>query len=139
MIPRKHTLTLIAALLLAPLVGLHAADVERTETLQLPECHSIGWVHRWVKADPKGLGKGWDGVLDEAKWGKPSPQQLVTRNWDWTITDDQWRKQVKEKGEGKREDVRFDLWIPEGVEVVKGVVVMSGHGSGEGLFRRADM
>src|SRR5258708_2461722 len=71
--------------------GLLTADFELTEKLQLPECHSLGWVHAWVKADPKGLGKGWDGVLDEAKWGTPSPQQLVTRNWDWKITDAQWR------------------------------------------------
>ena len=32
---------LVAALLLA---NLHAADIELTETLQLPECHSLGWV-----------------------------------------------------------------------------------------------
>ena len=70
------------------------AAVELTETLQLPECHSIGWVQAWVKSDPHGLGKGLDGVLDEAKWGTPSPQQLVSRNWDWKITDDQWREAV---------------------------------------------
>ncbi len=135
----KPILPLLAALLFASPSALCGADIELTEKIQLPECHSIGWVHAWVKADPKGIGKGWDGVLDEAKWGTPSPQQLVTRNWDWKITDDQWREAVKQKGEGKREDVQFDLWIPEGIEAVKGVVVISGHGSGEGLFRRADM
>ena len=40
--------TLLPALLLAPLAALHAADIELTETLQLPECHSIGWVNSWV-------------------------------------------------------------------------------------------
>jgi tetratricopeptide (TPR) repeat protein len=28
---------------------------------------SIGWVQALVRADPQALGKGWDGVLDEAK------------------------------------------------------------------------
>jgi hypothetical protein len=35
--------------------------------------------------------------------------------------------------------VRFDFWLPEGLAVVKGMVVMSGHGSGESLFSRADL
>jgi hypothetical protein len=115
---------------------LEAADIDLTETLQLPECHSLGWVQRNLqqKGQP-----AWDGVLDEAKWGTPSPQQVVGRNWDWRVTDDQWRQAVKEKGEGKREEVRFDLWIPEGVEVVKGIVAISGHGSGEALYKHADL
>jgi len=128
-------LTLLAALMLSPLVALHAADIELAETLQLPECHSIGWVNAWLKVDPAAKGQGWNGVLDEVKWGTPSPQQLMTRNWDWKITDAQWREAVKQKGEGKREDVKFDLWIPEGVPTVKGIVVISGHGSGETLFK----
>lgn len=118
------------ALIVAP--PACAADIELTETLQLPECHSIGWVQRNLK--PTGQ-PAWNGVLDEAKWGTPSPQQVVGRNWDWKVTDEQWRQAVKEKGEGKREEVKFDLWIPEGVEVVKGIVAISGHGSGEGLYR----
>jgi hypothetical protein len=127
------TLALSALLLLAP---LNAADVEFSETLSLPECHSLGWVRA------NALAKGqlpWDGVLDEARWGKPSPRQVVDRNWDIQLTDDQWREAVRQKGEGKREDVKFDLWLPGGVEVVKGVVVMSGHGSGDKLFARADV
>lgn len=127
-------LPLLTALLLAPLAALHGTDLTLTETLQLSECHSLGWVSAWVKADPAAKGRGWDGVLDEAKWGTPSPQQLVTRNWDWQITDTQWADAVKQRGEGKRQDVRFDLWLPEGVAVIKGIVVLSGHGSGEGLF-----
>ena len=125
----------ITVLLLASLAALHAADIELTETLQLPECHSIGWVRAWVKADPQARGKGWDGVLDEAKWGTPSPRQLVVRNWARQITDEQRRQAVQQKGEGKREDVKFDLWIPDGVEVVKGIVAISGHGSGERLYQ----
>lgn len=124
---------LVAALLLA---NLHAADIELTETLQLPECHSIGWVR--ANTQVKGQ-KNWDGVLDEAKWGTPSPQQAVERSWDWKLTDEQWQQAVKEKGEGKKEDVKFDLWIPDGVAQARGIVVMSGHGSGEALYKHAEL
>ena len=102
----------------------------------LPVNHSLGWVSRNV---PSKDTTGWDGVLDEAKWGTPSPQPVVSRNWDWRITDDQWREAVRAKGEGSREEVRFDLWVPDDVETVRGVVVISGHGSGTPLFRRPDL
>jgi len=116
--------------------NLNAADIELTETLQLPECHSIGW----VKANTQVKGqKNWNGVLDEAKWGTPSPQQAVERSWDWKLSDEQWEQAVKEKGEGKKEDVKFDLWIPDGVTVAKGIVVMSGHGSGEALYKHPEL
>jgi hypothetical protein len=135
-ITMKHTLAFLASMLLASRAGLQAADITLTETLQLPASHSLGWVR--ANTLPKDQ-KGWDGVLDEAKWGTPSPQQIVDRNWDWKITDDQWTAAVKQKGEGKREEVKFDLWVPDGVDVVKGIVVMSGHGSGAGLFKRPDL
>jgi len=102
---------------------------------QLSECHSIGWVNANVQSKDT---KSWNGVLDEAKWGTPDPKQVVGRNWDWKISDAQWADAVKQKGEGKREEVKFDLWLPDDVGVVKGIVVMSGHGSGENLFHRAD-
>ena len=102
----------------------------------LPECHSLGWVSANVQSKDT---KSWSGVLDEAKWGTPSPQQAVTRNWDWKVSDEQWREAVKQKGEGQREEVRFDLWLPDDIGIARGIVVMSGHGSGENLFRRADM
>ena len=102
----------------------------------LPECHSIGWVSANVQSKDT---QSWNGVLDEAKWGTPAPQQVVARNWDWKISAAQWAEAVKQKGEGKREEVKWDLWLPDGVSVVKGIVVMSGHGSGENLFRRADL
>jgi len=111
---------------------LSAADLELCETNQLPLCHSIGWVKANV---PETGQKGWDGVLDEARWGTPSSQQLVSRNWNWAVSDERWREVVREKGEGKKEDTVFNLWVPDGVETVKGVVVMSGHGSGETLYR----
>jgi hypothetical protein len=119
-----------------PLAGAAAADVELSETLQLSECHSIGWVRGNTQAKNQ---KGWDGVLDEAKWGIPSPQQVVERNWDLKLSDEQWRQAVTEKGEGKREEVKFDLWLPDGVETVRGVVAISGHGSGEALYKHADL
>ncbi|OYW77142.1 MAG: hypothetical protein B7Z37_05740 [Verrucomicrobia bacterium 12-59-8] len=124
---------LIAALLLT---NLQAADIELTETLQLPECHSIGWVR--ANTQVKGQ-KNWDGVLDEVKWGTPSPQQAVERSWDWKLTDEQWQQAVQDKGEGKKEDVKFDLWLPEEVAFAKGIVVISGHGSGEALYKHPEL
>ncbi len=102
----------------------------------LPECHSISWVSANVQSKNT---KSLDGVLDESKWGTPDPQQVVGRNWDWKISNAPWAAAVQEKGEGRREEVRFDLWLPDGVKTVKGIVAISGHGSGEPLFRRADL
>jgi len=113
-----------------------AADIDLSETIQLPESHSIGWVRANTQTKDQ---EGWDGVLDEVKWGTPSPAQAAQRNWDIRLTDAQWHEAVRAKGEGKREDVNFALWIPEGVELVRGVVVISGHGSGETLFRHPDL
>lgn len=115
---------------------VHATDIEITETLQLPECHSIGWVRS--NAGVKGQGAG-NIILDEAKWGTPAANQVVEQHWDWKLTDEQWAEAVKEKGEGKKEDVRFDLWIPEGVATVRGIVAITGHGSGETLYKHAEM
>lgn len=109
---------------------------EWSDFAQLPESHSLGWVSANVQTKST---TSWNGVLDEAKWGTPSPQQVVARNWDWKISDAQWREAVQQKGEGKREEVAFDLWLPDGIETVKGIVVISGHGSGESLYRRADL
>ena len=117
-------------------VPLGAAEIELHETLQLPECHAIWWVRQHTQNTRESR---WDGTLDEATWGKPSHHQVVDRSWDWKLTDNQWREAVQRVGEGKREEVRFDLWIPDGADVVKGIVVMSGHGSGSGLFRRPDL
>ncbi len=113
-----------------------AGGTEWSDFAQLPASHAIGWVGANVSSRDT---KSWDGVLDEAKWGTPSPEQVVSRNWDWKISDEAWAAAAKEKGEGSSEEVRFDLWLPEGVAVVKGMVVMSGHGSGESLFYRADL
>ena len=108
-----------------------------TDFAELAECHSIGWVKTHV-VQPADASR-WDGVLDEIQWGKPSPQQTLSRNWDWNITDDRWREAVQRLGEGGREEVRFDLWLPKDLSLVRGIVVISGHGSGETLFRRGDL
>jgi hypothetical protein len=134
--PNARFLPTMVASLLVAVATLHGADIELSETLQLPECHSLDWVLRNTQVRTQ---KNWDGVLDEVKWGTPSAKQVLERNWDWKLSDDEWREAVKQKGEGKSEDVKFDFWVPDGVDVVKGVVVMSGHGSGENLFHRADL
>jgi hypothetical protein len=131
---KTTTAFLVVSGLLVARSSLLAGDLEFTETLELPECHSIGWVRANMQAKDQ---KGWNGVLDEAKWGTPSAQQLVVRNWDWKVTDAQWLAAVREKG--KREAVTFDLWIPGDLPYVRGVVAISGHGSGETLFRHPDL
>lgn len=135
--PRLHLYQATALLLLAVFSPpANAADLEIIDTLQLPECHSIGWVraHAGVKNQ-----QAWDGILDEVKWGTPSAGQAIERHWDWKLEDAQWREVVKQKGEGKKEDVKFDLWLPENVGTVRGIVVISGHGSGETLYKHAEM
>ncbi len=126
----------LSLLLVAAAAVAHAADMELSETLSLPECHSIGWVR--LNTQPKEE-KVWNGELDEAIWGTPSKKQPVLQHWDWKLDDAQWREAVQKLGEGKREDCTFDLWMPEGIEVVKGVVVMSGHGSGAALYKNKDL
>lgn len=113
-----------------------AADIEITETLQLPECHSIGWVR--ANAGVKGQGTG-NMILDEVKWGTPAANQVIEQHWDWDLSDGQWAEVVKQKGEGKKEDVKFDLWMPEGIGTARGIVVISGHGSGETLYKHAEL
>ncbi len=115
---------------------LSAADIELTETLQLPECHSLGWVR--ANAGVKGQGAG-NIILDEAKWGTPAANQVIEQHWDWDLSDAQWAEAVRQKGEGKKEDVKFDLWLPEGIGTVRGIVVISGHGSGETLYKHPEL
>lgn len=117
-------------------LNAHAADIELSETLQLPECHSIGWVR--ANTDVKGQGAG-NLILDEAQWGTPAPGQVIEQHWDWKLDDAQWRDVVAKKGEGKKEAVKFDLWLPEGISTTRGIVAISGHGSGETLYKHPEM
>jgi len=109
---------------------------EWTDFAQLPQAHNLGWVSANVQTKDT---KSWNGVLDEAKWGSPDPQQVVSRNWDWKVSEAQWHEAVMQKGEGRREEVRFDLWLPKDLQTARGIVVMSGHGSGETLFKHAEL
>ncbi|MEY4485400.1 MAG: hypothetical protein RL693_2852 [Verrucomicrobiota bacterium] len=113
-----------------------SADIEITETLQLPECHSLDWVRTNTGVREQDTGNL---ILDEAKWGTPAPGQAISQHWDWDLSDAHWAGVVKQKGEGKKEDVKFDLWIPEGIGAVRGIVVISGHGSGETLYKHAGL
>ena len=88
-----------------------------------PSWHSLGWVR--ANAGVKGQG-GTDVILDEAKWGSPAPRL--------ELNDEQWAAALKGKGEGKREDVKFALWVPEDSGPGRGVVAITGHGSGETLY-----
>jgi hypothetical protein len=112
-----------------------AADLEISEAVQLPECHSIGW----VRANAGVKGQGTNVILDEVKWGTPAAGRVIEQHWDWKLEDAQWREMVAEKGEGKKEEVTFDLWLPEKVGTVRGVVVMSGHGSGTALYKNEEL
>ncbi len=132
----KRLVLLVTAIFASLNPSARADDLEFTETLPLPECHSLGWVR--ANAGVKGQG-GTDVILDEAKWGTPAPGRIIEQHWDWQLSDEQWAAAVKEKGEGKREDVKFDLWVPEGVGTVRGIVVMSGHGSGENLYKHPEL
>src|SRR3569623_1861953 len=112
-------LLIVRTLLLAVLSScLRAADIEVSETLQLPECHSLDWVRRNAVATGENAG---DIILDEAKWGTPAPGQIIAQHWDWKLSDDQWSEVVKRKGEGKKEDVKFDLWLPEDSGAARGI------------------
>jgi lysophospholipase L1-like esterase len=91
-----------------------AADLELSETISLAECHSIGWV-------------------------RANTQPANQRSWDWQLDAVQWRQAVQEKGEGPKEDCTLDLWVPGGIEYVQGVVVISGHGSGQTLYKHPDL
>jgi hypothetical protein len=53
----------------------------------------------------------------------------------WGFDGSRWQAAVQQKGEGKREECPFHFWLPGGTEVVRGVVAMSGHGSGQHLYR----
>lgn len=117
----------LAAFMPIPLVAIQAAepkaasghltlagDRELSETIPLAECHSIGWVR--ANAAPPGQ--------------KP---------WNWQVDPAQWRQAVLQKGEGKKEDCAFYLWAPGGIEYIKGVVAISGHGSGQTLYKHPEL
>lgn len=130
----RSSVFLPLAVLLAAASAL-AADLDLSGTIPLPECHSLGW----VRANTGVKGQGTDTILDETKWGTPAAGRVIEQHWDWKLSDAEWREVVAQKGEGKMVDVKFDLWIPENIGSVRGVVVISGHGSGEALYKHEDL
>ena len=64
---------------------------------------------------------------------------------DWWFTQEKWdtaqksretvEKLMKRKDKRETAPVTFNLWLPEGVKCVKGMVVASGHGTGDNLIR----
>ncbi len=100
--------SLLVVLLLA--LPARSADIEVTETVPLSLSHSIGWVLKHAKPASDALGA-------------------------WNVTDERWEEAVKATGEAEKENVTFDLWIPDGIGVAKGIVVVSGHGSGTEMFK----
>jgi len=110
----KHLLILVAALLLIPPAALDAADLELTESIQLAECHSLGWARN-------------------------NSNQASQKTGAWVVDPVLWKQAVEKKGEGKKEDTTFALWLPDGIEYAKGIVVISGHGSGETLYKHPEL
>ncbi|WP_185693257.1 hypothetical protein [Puniceicoccus vermicola] len=106
-------------------------DFEISETVELPLSHSLGWVRRNIQPSDQPV---WDGVLDEAKWGSPSKKQAVARNWEIPLSDEEWEALVAENEPTELEEVTYDLWIPEGKDLIRGVVAMSAHGTGQQMF-----
>jgi len=91
-----------------------AADIEISEKLSLPESHSLNWV-------------------------RANTQPANVKAWDWKLSDEQWREAVEKKGAGSSQECSFHLWIPDGIEYVRGVVVATGHGSGEALYKLPEL
>lgn len=90
------------------------ADIELTETLPIPMSHRMDWVraHGSPEARKAGL---------------------------WRIDPEAWRAAIAKEGEEKSEDVAFHLWLPAGVDTVRGIVAITGHGAGTPLYKHAEL
>ncbi|MGE9291947.1 MAG: hypothetical protein ACQKBT_13185 [Puniceicoccales bacterium] len=106
-------------------------DLGISETVELPISHSLGWVRKNLQPSDQPV---WDGVLDEEKWGTPSKKQAIARNWEIPLSDEEWEALVASKEPAPLEEVKYDLWIPEGKEGIRGVVAISAHGTGQQMF-----
>lgn len=87
---------------------------EFSETLTLPEFHAIPWIRERVK--PGGV--------------KPET---------WTIDGDLWKSVTATQTGAKQEPVDFHLWLPPDVETVRGIVAITGHGSGQALYKHREL
>ncbi|MBA4018082.1 MAG: hypothetical protein C0483_12990 [Pirellula sp.] len=88
--------------------------IEFSETLTLPEYHSVPWIRERVK--PGGV--------------KPEV---------WSIDGELWKSVVATQANAKQEPVDFHLWLPPNIKSVRGVVAITGHGSGQGLYKHREL
>ena len=88
--------------------------VEFSETLTLPEFHAVPWIRERVK--PAGV--------------KPET---------WSIDGELWKSVIAAQAGAKQEPVDFHLWLPPEVETVRGIVAITGHGSGQGLYKHREL
>ncbi len=113
-----------------------AQDIDITKVEQLTMSHSLDWV-RVKFGDSRS--EQWDSQLDEIEWGTPAEGKRAVRNWDFKVTDQEWADFVKKNGAAENQEVTLDLWIPGDVELVRGVVAISSHGSGKTLFEDPEL
>jgi len=90
------------------------ADLELAETLPIPMSHRLDWVraHTLPEARKAGL---------------------------WRIDPAAWRAAIAKDEAEKSEDVSFHLWLPAGVDTVRGIVAITGHGAGTPLYKHAEL
>lgn len=126
----------LSGLFLLEAAGVFAADIEFSETFQLTESHSLRWLMDGMKIHPEFVRPGWEQLQDA---DKPAAKEAAPRNWVWSISDAQWREAVQKRGEAKASEVKVDLWMPDGVGAVRGIVAISRHGSGMDLFKHESL
>src|SRR5687767_8066733 len=106
-------LIVVGWLVLLSHVAVQAADLEISKTAELSVCHGILWLRDHVEPG-------------------------VRKTWDWQPDESQWQQSVREHG-GKKQACTFALWVPQPIAYVKGLVVISGHGSGEALYKHPQL
>lgn len=124
----------ILTLLLNPVAT--AEDIEITKVRKMTMSHRLDWI-RMKFGDSRS--DKWDSQLDEIEWGTPAEGKRPAQNWDFRVTDQEWTDFVEKNGAEPDEEVTLDLWIPGEVEVVKGVIAISSHGSGKTLFEDPEL
>jgi len=126
----KYLLLLIMTQTLFASPSMSAPDIEISKTKSLTMSHSLSWVMQNAKEHTM----TWDAELDEINWGTPADEMPTIKNWDFRLTDKDWFGLVEQHGAAPEEEAVFDLWVPGDVQVVKGVIAISSHGSGKPLY-----
>jgi predicted esterase len=91
-----------------------ADDIELTETVPVAMSHRMDFVRQ--HGSPEALKAGV-----------------------WRVDPALWQAAVAKVGEGPKEDVTFHLWLPAGIDVVRGAVAITGHGAGTPLYKHAEL